>query len=627
MTDKLTKANLKRTTAFKRLQETYECGLKVSNDESLKPEFLARANAIDGTYNEFQSNHNTVISLINDDEFSSYDEMRLNADKAFYGVLSLKHDFLLNDSSSQAANMSTVDNSNFSNRRSVVNLPKLSLMRFEGSYKDFPTYFDVFNSLIHNNPDISNVEKFQYLLTSLGNEPLALIKGIPLTEGNYTVAYEKLEKRYKNTRILASHYYNEIFNAPSISKANSFELRKLLSVLSENVAALRVMKLPVDHWDFLLFNMLLNKLDSKTRTNFELEHSLSQELPTYRQLMSFLDRQCIALESVQYIASSSHKPKVNNEKHVSSFLVESSPNSVEQSKCILCSSPHALYKCGIFLSKSPQERFSIAKQHKLCVNCLVSPHSMRNCVSSHKCRVCKFPHHTTLHFDKKSNDTASEQNSNVQVTSSNPSVGPSVGCNPSTSSSITNTLVNTYINSDCITSTLSLPQSTILLSTCEAEVNDIRGNFTTIRILLDTGSMANFISESCVQRLGLSKRNFSIPVEGLNGISLAANSGIVQCTMKPCGQIDPTFSFEAIVLPKVCSNQPKFLINPSELTHLQTLKLADPKFHIPGPIDIIPGNELTDQQAKTATAVTALTTHVQICTDLKREVYRFTRIL
>uniref|UniRef100_A0A6P7GTR1 Uncharacterized protein LOC114346321 n=1 Tax=Diabrotica virgifera virgifera TaxID=50390 RepID=A0A6P7GTR1_DIAVI len=118
--------------------------------------------------------------------------MRLNADKAFYGVLSLKHDFLLNYSSSQSANMSTVDNSNSSNRTSVVNLPKLSLPRFEGFYKDFPTYYNIFNSLIHNNPDISNVEKFQYLLTSFGNEPLALIKGIPLTEGNYVVAYEKL---------------------------------------------------------------------------------------------------------------------------------------------------------------------------------------------------------------------------------------------------------------------------------------------------------------------------------------------------------------------------------------------------------------------------------------------------
>lgn len=79
-----------------------------------------------------------------------------------------------------------------------------------------------------------NVEKFRYLL--------------PFPE-----------KRYQNKRILATQYYNDIFNAPSVQKPTSANLRDLLNTFTENVAYLRVLDFSVDHLDFLLFNMLLNK--------------------------------------------------------------------------------------------------------------------------------------------------------------------------------------------------------------------------------------------------------------------------------------------------------------------------------------------------------------------------------
>lgn len=597
MADKLTKANLKRTTAYKRLQETYEAGIKASSDESLKSTFLARADTIDNIYNEFQSAHNTVISLIDDDNFSAYDKMRISADEAYYGVKSLKYDFLLTDSASQMANVSLNPNSNIlvpTVPKIVAKLPKLSLPIFDGNYRNWPSFYDLFKSLIHDNADLSNIEKFQYLLTSLNKEPLALVKGIPLTEANYCVAYEMLEKRYQNKRILATQYYNEIFYATSIQKATSKDLRHLLNIFSENVAALRVLKFPVEQWDFLLFNMLQNKLDSKTRTDFELENSLSQDLPTYRQLITFLERQCMAFESVQFTTSvvadkstlklSNNYQQFSNRKPTSNFATNPLPQNKEP-KCILCSSAHALFKCQLFLAKTPQERFSYAKQHKLCVNCLVSPHSIKNCGSTHKCRICRFPHHTVLHFNKNlSSNIPSVDNITPHSNSDTATAVAHFSGNNQSNSAVTNI--------HCIANTLSAPQHTILLSTCELEIKDIRGNFQKIRALLDTGSMANFVSESCVRRLGLCRSKFSIPVEGLNGMSTSTNSGIVHCVIKPCSLSIPIFSFEAIVIPKVCSSQPKIHINVSELKHIRNLKLADSRFHVPGPIDMLIGAEL-----------------------------------
>lgn len=595
MADKLTKANVKRTTAFKRLQETHESGLRATTDESLKSIFLARTESINNVYSEFQTAHNTVISLIADDDFPTYDDMRIKADQAYFGAKSIRHDLTLAD---------TVANSSLSNNTSTnmglpaplqgrVNLPKLNLPHFEGNYRNWPSFYDLFNCLIHNNTDLSDVVKFQYLLTSLEKEPLALIKGLPLTDANYIIAYEMLEKRYQNPRILASHYYNEIFHASPVQKGNSGELRKLLTTFSENVAAFRVLKFPVDHWDFLLFNLLLNKLDIKTRTDFELEICSNQNLPTYRQLVAFLDKQCSAIESTQYsnpsILFSNNFPIPNNSKYsnkrtpVNLLTTSQCSNQHSQPKCHLCSSFHPLYKCQLFLDRTPQERFSLAKQHHLCVNCLVSPHALKNCSSSHKCRICRSPHHTTLHFEKP----------NISTSLHYKSVNPATpNDNDVASSSANNQSSSLVTNVNCITSGFTTYQQTVLLSTCEVDVKDIRGHFQKIRILLDTGSMANFVSEACVRKLGLSRRRFSVPVEGLNGMSTSTNSGLVQCTIKPHGHQNPIFTFEAIVIPIVCSNQPKMHINPTEMIHIQNLKLADSQFHVPGPIDMLIGAEL-----------------------------------
>lgn len=49
-------------------------------------------------------------------------------------------------------------------------------------------------------------------------------------------------------------------------------LCKLLDVFNENVRALYLMEFPTEAWDFLLFNVLLDKLTPSLREKFEAEH-------------------------------------------------------------------------------------------------------------------------------------------------------------------------------------------------------------------------------------------------------------------------------------------------------------------------------------------------------------------
>lgn len=597
MSNKLNKANLARQTAYSRLKEAHDIGVQASTDEVYKSQFLARADEIDKIYDDFRTSHNTIIGLISDEEFSEYDKLRMSADQAYYGVKSIKNDFLL-QASFPPLNIS--QSNAHQSAKPTARLPKLNIPTFSGNFRDWPSFFDLFNSIIHHNPDLSDVEKFRFLLTSISQEPLALIKGIPLTDANYQVAYAILEKRYQNKRILATQYYNDIFNASVIHKPTSSSLIGLLNTFTQNVAALRVLGFAVDQWDFLLFNMLMNKLDTKTRTDFELENSLSHDIPTYKQLVAFLERQCTALESVHFntLHSSTTPEKVRQQfSHVSikkpvasSFITATtqSDQTNQGCKCILCSCFHPLYKCPSFLAKRPQERFSLVKHHNLCVNCLISPHSVRNCSSSHKCRVCKSPHHTTLHFNQSLNKPSSPSQPSLQLSTCNETSNPV----SETHLAAQSTLIPTSLMSANSSNHSPSITSTVLLSTCIIHIKDSNGNFQKIRILLDTGSMANFISDLCVRRLGLSRKGLSIPVEGLNGMSTYTTRGTTSCFIKPCDSDGPTFSFEAIILDKVCSNQPKVYINYQDLAHIRNLKLADHKFYQPGPIDMLIGAEL-----------------------------------
>ena len=70
----------------------------------------------------------------------------------------------------------------------------------------------------------------------------------------------------------------------------------------ENLKILKYLGFPVEHWDFLVFNILLSKLDSNTLKRFEFEFS-SVELPTFEQLTSFLLKQCVSLDSVAFTSS------------------------------------------------------------------------------------------------------------------------------------------------------------------------------------------------------------------------------------------------------------------------------------------------------------------------------------
>ena len=70
----------------------------------------------------------------------------------------------------------------------MVNLPKLQLPTFKGQVLNFSTFHYAFCATIHNDVNLTNVHRFQYLGANLKREAFCLVNGLTLTDANYDEA-------------------------------------------------------------------------------------------------------------------------------------------------------------------------------------------------------------------------------------------------------------------------------------------------------------------------------------------------------------------------------------------------------------------------------------------------------
>ena len=62
-----------------------------------------------------------------------------------------------------------------------IKLPKLELPKFTGDITQWQGFWDQFNTSIHENTSLSDVEKFNYLRTFLNDSAYSLISGLSLS--------------------------------------------------------------------------------------------------------------------------------------------------------------------------------------------------------------------------------------------------------------------------------------------------------------------------------------------------------------------------------------------------------------------------------------------------------------
>ena len=101
--------------------------------------------------------------------------------------------------------------------------------------------------------------------------------------------------------------------------------------------------------------------------------------------------------------------------------------------------------------------------------------------------------------------------------------------------------------------------------------------------------MASFVTESCVQRLGLKRKKHSVTIHGIGGNVCSKSSGYVTL---PLDSHVRGFAVDCVILPQLTRTLPSDFVPVAKLQTLNNVNLADPQFNVPGPIDVILGMDV-----------------------------------
>ena len=182
------------------------------------------------------------------------------------------------------------------------------LPTFDGAYKDWLPFFDMFKGTFDNHLSLPAGQKLYYFKGALRGEAKNLLAHVPTTDANYSVALNLLQGCYENQSMITKAHLTIIFKIGAVKLYHPESLRKLLNSITENEMALKALGIGSTECDFLWIHILSEKLDTVTAREWQLSNK-DGKLKTLKELRQFLDQLATALEAVQKLQSAGASQK------------------------------------------------------------------------------------------------------------------------------------------------------------------------------------------------------------------------------------------------------------------------------------------------------------------------------
>ncbi|XP_062715774.1 uncharacterized protein LOC134291696 [Aedes albopictus] len=483
---------------------------------------------------------------------------------------------------------------------SKVKLPEIRLPSFGGRIMEWVPFRDSFCSLIHENKQLTDMDRFSYLKSALSGEALLEMESVELSAVNYCVAWKALESRYENKKLIVKAHLDALFAVEGMKRESYDGLSNLIGGFEKNLQMLQKIGENTAAWSTILAYMVYSRLDPATLRQWETHHN-SKNVPTYQNMIAFLRSHCAVLQSVAPVNS---KPSGSDYRSSKTSVCHTTVKLSR--KCLFCGdSWHPAFVCGKFQRLQVAERLEVVSKAKLCRNCLSLGHWARYCDKG-TCRHCQQKHHTLLHGAPiRSSVPQSQSNPPTQTrqqpqspqprpnprpqTSNASYTTPSDSQRPSTQSPATNTATSTTQTHIALPVT---PTHNILLSTALVRVQDRHGNTMLARALLDSCSQHCLMTKEFSSRMNFYASPSLLSVQGI-GSSISTSTKIVSAVVRPRLEGMSAFSQEMHfnVLPQLTVSLPTASCSISGWNLPEAVHLADPRFHEPGPVDIIIGAE------------------------------------
>lgn len=439
-----------------------------------------------------------------------------------------------------------------------VKLQNIELPTFSGDWKEWPSFYQLFTKLVHEDPAYSTVEKFYQLSTHLSGEAAAYLERIDIVEANYNDALELLKKRYDNPRLIVNNYMKMLFELPTAN--NDSQLRPLVDTLQKTLRALSTQLEPSEYFDIMVVYLIGTRLSQGIRRQWEITLENSRQLPKLDKFVTFLEQRAMSAEVLSATSittdkrtnvagTSSTKASDANSKGKRNVLF--SHIVTQNNACPICNELHYVFQCKRYTKSSIADRENLVNKHRLCGNCLHPRHTTASCRSS-KCKRCGNLHHTSLH--KETSSSAAPLNDAAPVFSG----------------------------------LAAQPQTSTILPTAYVHATN-HEQTASVRMVIDSASQCTVITENLARRLKLTPTPAAVNMEGIGGSNPTAPQLEANLTIRSHNS-PYELEINAKILPVITNYRPKISGTIVELLKKPGLPLAD-NFDDDSPIDILLGAE------------------------------------
>ena len=473
-----------------------------------------------------------------------------------------------------------VERANITERRhKEIKLPKFDLPLFSGDILKFTAYWDQFRYAVHENRDLSAAQKFTYLRASLKGTALQAIDGFETTSANYEPAVDAIFHRFGRKRIIVASLVKSIVKCEIKDHVTAATLRQLHDTLQNRIRALEGLGFKSENnpdVHMVLIPLLEMKLPQELAERWEFEVSEFEDTDiTIDAFFKFLNRHVLSREAGQRIQLESNSSKSHSNKYPSttqtSYFNKKGISSASalfgntvksnSNKCGFCNKPgHESVQCHAAKKMSTQKRWEVAKENKLCFNCLKFSnvgHNSASCRHS-SCTVegCGQKHNRLLHSDSQE----SSQSGQVKETSG--------------------------------LAAFSHIAKQVLLQTALAFVTEEGFQEIPVRILFDTGSQRSYIKKSIAEALNLDGPAETLSICTFGGdVIKSKKMARVKFNIKGTQDTMKEIEIEALAINRICAPLQRMDIDLSKYQHLQGITLADNYQWTNEQVDILIGTD------------------------------------
>ena len=475
--------------------------------------------------------------------------------------------------------------------RTGVKLRHIEVPSFSGKTEDWLAFKRLFCKAVHDNEDLDDDTRLTYLVQAMLDLRVRGEIAERMDEpGAYRKIMAELEAEHDKPRWMHRRYCDQMTSL----KRNPHTREGMKQLTSQITVIINgLVRLKGEDYKTILTSITEGVMDPKLRALWNQRTDSRKTTPPIEDLLLFINQQADQIEDESATPSlrSGEKEKGRqiprsrgsahsivtpvpaqptqqrrSQPHKNQAPSEASVSSTFTSTCPLCSGGHPLFYCPTFEGLPVSQRKEKVMGLKLCMNCLKPHHQARDCHSNFRCRVqeCGKKHNSLLHEERAAGLTTQQPTGHQTNAATHDAER-----------------IPDEEDEEC------------LLMTAKVSLVGPSGKLITVRALLDAGSTLSIISSRLVRDLNLEKTGKEVSITGIKSKNSTKPHPMARVTLT--SELNPSWRREVLVasMDKVIRQLPLQDAGAvRRMPHLKDLTLADDRFHQPGKVELLLGQNV-----------------------------------